>query len=124
MLHQVLDLGLEARLPHAVDAGGDPLVEFGAGQGEADLDRRAGLAVGGHGGGERAAGDLEHLQGPHDAAAVAGQDRAGRGRVERGQPGVQGRGADPVQLIGEPVADSLVRSGEIQVIQGGPDVQA
>jgi len=68
LLDEVLHLGLEARLPHAVDPGGDPLVEFGAGQGEADLDGGADLLVGGHAGGEGAAGQLDHLEGPHDAA--------------------------------------------------------
>jgi len=44
LVDQVLDLGFEARLPHGLDAGGDPLVEFRAGQGEAELDGGADLA--------------------------------------------------------------------------------
>ena len=87
---EVLHLGLQARLPHAVDAGGDPLVEFGAGQGQADLDRGPDLLEGRHAGGERAAGQLDHLQGTDDPASVTRQDRAGCGRVESRQPGVQG----------------------------------
>jgi len=121
---QAADLGLESGLPHAIDTGRDPLVQVRAGQREADLDRRASLAIGRHGGGKGAAGDLDHLQGTHDAAAVAGQDRVGRGRVERSQPGVQRGRAGPVQLVFEPVADTLVRSGKIKIFQSGPDVQA
>jgi MOSC domain-containing protein YiiM len=53
---QAADLGLEARLPHPVDPGGDPQVEFGPGQRQAELHGRADLRVGRHGGGKRAAG--------------------------------------------------------------------
>jgi len=56
---QAPDLGFEARLPHPVGPGGDPQVEFGPGQREAELHGRADLTrprVGRHGGGERAAG--------------------------------------------------------------------
>jgi hypothetical protein len=86
---EVLHLGYEACLPHGLDARGDALVELRAGQGEAELDGGADLFVGRHDGGERAAGELDHLEGAHDPAAVAGQDGGGRGGVERGQPGVQ-----------------------------------
>jgi hypothetical protein len=121
---EVLHLGLEARLPHAVDPGGDPLVEFGAGQGEADLDGGADLLEGGHAGGERAAGQLDHLQGPDDPAAVAGQDGGGRGRVEPGQPGVQLGRAQLGELGLEADAGTVVRSGKIEIVESGTDVQA
>ena len=48
--------------------------------------------------GERLAGQLHHLQRPHDAPAVGGQDRRRGGRVAAGQLGVQRRDAD----LGEP----------------------
>jgi len=117
-------LGLEACLPHRLDAGGDPLVEFRAGQGEAELDRWADLVVGGHGRGERAAGQLDHLEGAHDAAAVAGQDGYGRGRVKRGQPGVQHRGAHLGQLELEAGAGRRIRSVKIEIVERGTEVQA
>jgi hypothetical protein len=123
VLHQVLDLGLEARLPHAVDAGGDPLVEFGAGQREADLDRGPDLLVAGHAGGEGAAGQLDHLEGPDDPAAVAGQDGRGRGRVEPGQPGVQLGRAQLGELGLEAGAGTVVRSGKIEIVERGTEVQ-
>jgi hypothetical protein len=110
-------------LPHPVDPGGDPQVKLGAGQGQAELDGRAVLLVGRHGRGERAPGDLDHLQGADDPAAVTRQDRAGRGRVESGQPGVQGRGAQAGKLILESSAGNRVRSGKIQVVERGPDIQ-
>ena len=121
---QAAHFGFQARLPHPVDPGGDPAVKFGAGQREADLDRRAVLLVGRHGRGERAPGDLDHLQGADDPASVARQDRAGRGRVEGGQPGVQGGRAEPGELVFQAGADNPVRSGKIQVVQGRTDVQA
>jgi class 3 adenylate cyclase/tetratricopeptide (TPR) repeat protein len=40
---QALHLGLEARLPHPVDPGGDRLVQLRPRQAQADLDSRAGL---------------------------------------------------------------------------------
>jgi hypothetical protein len=124
LLDQVLDLGFEARLPHGLDAGGDPLVEFRAGQGEAELDGGADLLVGGHGGGERAAGQFDHLEGPHDPAAVAGQDGGGRGGVERGQPGVQRGGAQLGELGLEAGAGTTIRSVKIEIVESGTDVQA
>ena len=117
-------LGLEACLPHRLDAGGDPLVEFRTGQGEAELHRGTDLSVAGHGRGERAAGQLDHLEGAHDAAAVAGQDGYGRGRVERGQPGVQHRGAHLGKLGLEAGAGRRIRSVKIEIIESGPEVQA
>jgi hypothetical protein len=119
--------GLEAEPPHTVDPGGDALVEAGAGQGEADLDGRMGrirTLEGGHGGGERAAGDLDDLEGPHDAAPVGGQDRGGRGRVEGGQAGVQRGRADARELVLQASASTIVRSGKIEVAESGTDVQA
>jgi hypothetical protein len=124
LVDQVLDLGLEAGLPHGLDAGGDALVEFGAGQGEAELDRGADLFVGGHGGGERAAGDLDHLEGAHDPAAVAGQDGGGRGGVEPGQPGVQCGRAQLGELGLEAGASTTIRSVKIEIVESGTDVQA
>jgi hypothetical protein len=128
LLEEVRHLGLEARLPHAVDPGGDPLVEFGAGQGEADLDSlliRTDLLVGigGHAGGERAAGQLDHLEGPDDPPAVAGQDGRGRGRVEPGQPGVQLGRAQIGELALEAGAGTVVRSGKIEIVESGAEVQ-
>jgi hypothetical protein len=120
---QVAHLGLEAGLPHAIDAGCNPLVELGAGQGEAELDGGADLFVGGHGRGERAAGQLDHLQGPHDPAAVAGQDGGGRGGVEPVQPGVQHGGAQPGQLGLEAGAGTPIRSVKIEIVESGTDVQ-
>ncbi len=113
----------QARLPHAVDPVGDPLVQFGPGQRETDLDGRAHLPVLRHGGGERPPGQLEHLQGTDDPAAVAGQDGRGRGLVERGQPGVQSRRADLAELGLQARTDTCVRSGKVQVVQGRADVQ-
>src|SRR5205823_3964168 len=121
---QAPHLGFQARLPHPADAGGDPLVEFGPRQGEADLDGRAVLGEGWHGRGERAPRYLDHLQGAHDPAPVAGQDRGRRGRVEAGQPGVQSGRADVGELLLEAGPDSLVCSGKVQVIEGGADVEA
>jgi len=121
---EVLHLGFQAGLPHPVDARGDPLVEVGAGQGEAELDRGADLFVAGHGRGERAAGQLDDLQGPHDPAAVAGQDGGRRGGVERGQPGVQHGGAQPGQLGLEPGAGTRLRSVKMEILESGADVQA
>ena len=123
LLEEVRHLGLEARLPHAVDPGGDPLVEFGAGQGKADLDGGADLLVGGHAGGERAAGQLDHLKGPDNPAAVAGQDGRGRGRVEPGQPGVQLGRAQLGELGLEAGAGTVVRSGKIEIVESGTEVQ-
>ena len=123
LLDEVRHLGLEARLPHAVDPGGDPLVECGAGQGEADLDGGADLLVGGHAGGERAAGQLDHLEGPDNPAAVAGQDGRGRGRVEPGQPGVQLGRAQLGELGLEAGAGTVVRSGKIEIVESGTEVQ-
>ena len=120
---QAAHLGFQARLPHPVDAGGDPPVEFGPRQGEADLDGRPVLEEGRHGRGERAPRDLDHLQGAHDPPPVAGQDRGRRDRVEPRQPGVQRGRADPAELLLEPSADSRVRSGKIQVVERGPDVE-
>jgi MOSC domain-containing protein YiiM len=127
LVGQAPDLGFEARLPHPVGPGGDPQVEFGPGQREAELNGRADLTrrrIGRHGGGERAAGDLDHLKRPHDPARVARQDRGGRVRVERGQPGVQRGGAQAGQLFGEAGAGSGVRSGKMKIVQGRADVQA
>ena len=120
---QVPDLGLEAGPPHAVDPGGDALVEVRAGQGEADLDGRAGLLEGGHGGGEGLAGDLDDLERTHDAAAVGGQDRGGRGRVEGGQAGVQRGGAQAGKLVFQASASTVIRSGKIKIAESGTDVQ-
>jgi hypothetical protein len=120
---QVAHLGLEAGLPHAVDARGDPLVELGTGQGQAELDRGADLLVGGHGRGERAAGQLDHLQGAHDPAAVAGQDGGGRGGVKPVQPGVQHGGAQRGQLGLEAGAGTPIRSVKIEIVESGTDVQ-
>ena len=108
-------------------AADDPLVQFGAGQREAELGgfgARADLLVGGHAGGERAAGQLDHLQGPDDPAAVAGQDGGGRGRVEPGQPGVQPGRAQIGELGLEADAGTVVRSGKIEIVESGTDVQA
>jgi MOSC domain-containing protein YiiM len=121
------DLGFEARLPHPVDPGGDPQVQFGPGKREADLHGRADLTrrlIGRQGGGERAAGNLDHLERPYDPAPVARQDRGGRVRVERGQPGVQRGGAQAGELIGEAGAGGSVRSGKMKVVKGRADVQA
>jgi hypothetical protein len=120
-------LGLEAGLPHVVDPGGDALVEVGAGQGEADLDGgmvRTRRLEGGHGGGERAAGDLDDLKGAHDAPAVGGQDRGGRGRVEGGQARVQRGRAEAGELVFQASASTVVRSGKIKIAESGTYVQA
>jgi MOSC domain-containing protein YiiM len=121
---QAADLGFEARLPHPVGPGGDPQVEFGPGQRQADLHGRADLCVGRHGGAERAAGYLDHLKRPHDPAPVARQDRGSRVGVERGQPGVQRGGAQECELLGEAGAGGGVRSGKMKVVQGRADVEA
>jgi MOSC domain-containing protein YiiM len=121
---QAAHFAFQARLPHPVDPGADPAVQLGAGQREADLDRRSVLLVGRHGRGERPPGDLDHLQGTDDPATVARQDRIGRGRVEGSQPGVQGGRAEPGELIFQTGADNPVRSGKIQVVEGRADVQA
>ena len=117
-------LGVQAGLPHGLDAGRDALVELGPGHGEADLGRGADLLVGGHGGGERAAGQLDDLERTHDPAAVAGQDRGGRGRVERGQPLVQGGRSDLGELGLKAIAGTTVRSVKIEIVESGADVQA
>ena len=83
---QLAHLGLEAGRHMRVDPGLDAAVEFLARQREADLDGGVAAVVAGEGRAERAAGQLDDLQGAHDPAAVAGQDRGGGGRVERGQP--------------------------------------
>ena len=49
--------------------------------------------------GERLAGQLDHLQRPHDPAAVGGQDRRRRGRVAAGQLGVQRGHPDLGELL-------------------------
>ena len=74
-------------------------------------------------GGEGPAGDLDDLQGADDAAAVAGQDRAGGLGVGGGQPGVQRAGAAQRELLLQPGPDLGVGAGELQVVDGPADVQ-
>ena len=54
---------------------------------------------------ERAPGHLDHLEGAHDPAAVAGQDRGGGRRIGRGEPAVQRGGPRAASS-----ASSLARS--------------
>ena len=63
-----------------------PAVAIGLDRTAAELDERVALRV------ERmwAAGQLDDLEGTHDPASVAGQDRAGRLGVRGREPGVQG----------------------------------
>src|SRR5690606_36153483 len=106
------------------DPAGDPLVEFGAGDVDADLDGVVDRVVAGQIGGERLPGDLDHFQRADDPAAVAGQDRPGGLGVGGGEPGVQRPGAAQHELLLQTGPDLGVGAGELQVVDRAPDIEA
>src|SRR5690606_5366013 len=107
-----------------VDPAGDPLVQFGPGHVDADLDGVVDRVVAGEVGGERPAGDLDHFQGADDPASVARQDGPGGRRVGGGEPGVQGAGAPQRELLLQAGAHVGVGPGELEVVDGTADVEA
>ena len=118
---QPADLVDEALRHHPVHPQLDPLVQVGAV--EAEVDGVVDRVEAGHRRGERAAGDLDDLERPHDAPAVGRQDRRGGGRVELGQPGVQGRRASLVEFGVEAGADRRRLAGELEVVERAAQVQ-
>src|ERR1700759_1846338 len=80
-LLQAADLVLEAGRPHLVGPDIDPAVPLISGGPKPQLHGGPAGRVVRQGRGERAAGELDDLQGPDDPAAVAGQDGGGRGRI-------------------------------------------
>ena len=113
----------QSGLPHPVDPPGDALVELGPRHVDADLDGVVDGVVAREVGGEGPAGDLDHLEGADDAAAVARQDRLGGLGVGGGEPGVQRAGAAQRELLLQPGADLGVGAGELQGVDGPADVE-
>ena len=72
---------------------------------------------------ERAAGQLDHLQRPHDAPAVAGQDPRRRRRVRAASRACSGR-ARPRPAPPPAGPQRGVRAGELEPLQDRPHVQA
>ena len=73
--------------------------------------------------GERLARDLTHLEGPHDTAAVGGQD-VGRGfGVPRSEDDVQPFGPDLCQHRLPPCPDLRVTAREPKVVEQGAHVE-
>ena len=83
--------------------------------------RRGGAVVLGLEPAERPAGRREDLQGPDDPPAIVGWSRAAVDRVERRQPGVQRRVAEPLGLRLQPSSELRVGPRPLEQARGaGP----
>ena len=110
--------------PHLVDTLLDPRVQRLAVDVDTDLHgRRVVVALLGQRGGERPAGDLHDLEGPYDAAPVAGHHLPGRLRVDLRETCVQRRGPDLVELGLQPGPHGLVGPRELELVEDRPRVE-
>src|SRR6478609_3314999 len=119
-----LGLATQPRLPHALDTPLDAFHEDVTVDAEAQDNCRRDELTRGHRRTERAAGELDDLEGPDHPSAVAGQDSGGSPWVESEQPRVHRVTTDHLGLGLEAPAHGGVGGRDLEPVEGGSDVEA
>ena len=118
------DLVEQALGPHPAHARVDPRIEDGAGQLEADGHGGPHVLAARHRRRERATGQLDDLEGSHDASGVVGLDGGRRRRVEVAQPLQQRLGAEASGLLLQPPPDAQVGGRDLEPVERRTHVEA